>query len=51
MNLKSLAVVFLFVVVLLGATGGDASVAAVGSGVGKVFHWVLVAWNSMVGNA
>lgn len=51
MSLKAGLITLLVVVVLLGATGGDASAASVGKAVGGSVHWVSVAWKSMVGTA
>lgn len=49
MSLKSILIVVLFIVVLAGATGGDASVRTVGDALGTGVHWIAVAWNALVG--
>jgi hypothetical protein len=51
MSIKGALLILLFLVVLLGATGGDASAAAVGNAVGDAIHWVRVAWDAMVGSS
>lgn len=51
MSLKAGIITLLLVVILLGATGGDASAASVGRAIGGSFHWVAVAWHSMTGSA
>ncbi len=48
MNLKNIVLFLLVVTVVLGATGGEASAAAVGRGIGEAFHMVQVAWDAMV---
>ncbi len=48
MNLKNIVLFLLVIIVVLGATGGDASAAAVGRGIGQAFHLVQVAWDAMV---
>lgn len=47
MNLKTFLIVLLFVVVLAGATGGDASVSKVGEALGQLAHWINVGWQSL----
>lgn len=47
-NLKNIVLFLLVIIVVLGATGGDASAAAVGRGIGQAFHLVQVAWEAMV---
>ena len=49
MNAKGIVLVVLFVIVLLGATGGDESVRALGTAIRSGAHWVAVAWNAIVG--
>ena len=51
MSLKAGLITLVVVVILLGATGGDASAASLGRAVGGSFHWVAVAWRSMTGSA
>lgn len=51
MSFKSGVVMIVIIVILLGATGGDASAASVGRAIGGSFHWVSVAWSSMIGSA
>jgi hypothetical protein len=46
MSLKAIAVALLFVIVLLGAAGGDSAVKVIGDAIGKGAHWVSVAWDS-----
>lgn len=48
-SIKSFIVVVLFIVVLAGATGGDASVKNVGDAIGTGVHWIAVAWTAIVG--
>jgi hypothetical protein len=48
MNLKNIVIFLLVIIVVLGATGGEASAAAVGRGIGEAFHLVQVAWDAMV---
>ncbi len=48
MNLKNVLLFILITVIVLGATGGDASAAAVGRGLGEAFHLVQVAWDAMI---
>jgi hypothetical protein len=50
MSIKSIAVALLFVIVLLGAAGGDKAVQVIGDAIGKAGHWVSVAWDSATGN-
>lgn len=51
MSFKSGVVMILVIIVLLGATGGDASAASVGRAIGGSVHWISVAWSTMVGSA
>lgn len=39
------------IVVLVGATGGEASAAAIGNAVGEAAHLVKVAWDAMLNSA
>ncbi len=48
MNLKNILIFLVIIVIVLGATGGDASAAAVGRGVGEALHLVGVAWDAMM---
>ena len=48
MNFKNLLITLLVIVIVVGATGGDASAAAVGNAVGEALHLVRVAWNAAV---
>ena len=50
-NVKSALLLVLFIVILLGATGGDESAAAVGSAIGDAIHWVRVAWDALLGSS
>jgi hypothetical protein len=47
-NVKQVLLVLLFVVILAGATGGDASARLVGDALGRTVHWVGIAWDSLV---
>jgi hypothetical protein len=51
MNVKNVALLLLVVIVLVGATGGEASAAAVGNALGEAAHLVKVAWDAMVGSS
>jgi len=51
MSVKAGLITLVIVVILLGATGGDASAASVGRAVGGSVHWVSVAWHAMTGSA
>ena len=50
MTLKGAALLVIVMIVLLGATGGDASAAAIGDAIGSAVHWLQVAWDAAVGN-
>jgi hypothetical protein len=47
-NLKNIIIFLAIVVIVVGATGGDASAAAVGRGVGEALHLIGVAWDAMM---
>jgi hypothetical protein len=47
-NLKNVVWLLIIIIVVLGATGGDASAAAVGRGIGEAAHFVQVAWDAMM---
>lgn len=49
MTLKGAALLVVVLIVLLGATGGDASAAAVGDAIGSAFGWLEVAFDAAVG--
>lgn len=48
MNAKGVLLMLVVIVVLVGATGGEASAAAVGNAVGEAAHLVKVAWDAML---
>ena len=50
MTLKGAALLLLAIVILVGATGGDASAAAIGDAVGSAFHWIQVAVDAAFGS-
>ena len=51
MNIKNLLITILVIVVIVGATGGEQSAAAVGNAVGEALHLIRVAWNAMVNSS
>lgn len=48
MKLPNVLLLILLVTIVMGATGGDASAAAVGNALGDAVHFVRVAWDAMV---
>jgi hypothetical protein len=50
MTLKGAALLVVALIILLGATGGDGSAAAIGDAIGSAVHWLQVAWEAAVGN-
>lgn len=50
MTLKGAVLLVVAIVILVGATGGDASAASIGNAVGAAFHWVQVAVNGALGS-
>lgn len=49
MTLKGAALLLLAIVVLVGATGGDSSAAAIGNALGEAFRWVQIALDAAFG--